>query len=293
MIRCSINALVLIAPLKNLFFLLTCFLCLSAQTSKSQRKFIHFYRDTVVKCGEYSIATQNTYLRGGMFLKSTVSIYNPTDQYLVLDYRSAYAIGDYGAPVKFCNNEDPTFLPKGWYRQRLKFKPMPNSHSITFHFPRVYVTSKSGFTYEPVDVPKKVEAISKVGNITIQVLKITRSEDQYAIRVRIQYAGDKFLAINFPNICAETETGRKIFNQVRENHRMHHRESKYLEMATLKFPIQEGEKLGNVIHFKNVFSEHSLRDLEGFDLHYTLQAEDGVNAPTEEELKKKEKTEDE
>ena len=101
MISHLINAVASRALLKNLFLIFTFCLCLLTQTSKSQRKFIHFYRDTLVKCGEYSIATENTYLRSGMFLKSTISIYNPKDQYLVLDYRSAYAVGEDGVRVNF------------------------------------------------------------------------------------------------------------------------------------------------------------------------------------------------
>ncbi|PBQ33560.1 hypothetical protein CNR22_17860 [Sphingobacteriaceae bacterium] len=276
---------------KTSFFILVILFLFPAHVI-AQRKFIHFYRDTVIACGEYSVTTTTTYLRSGLFLKSTISIYNPTDHYLVLDYRSAYAMGDNGIPVKFSNNEDPTFLPHGSYRQRLKFKPMPNTKFVTFHFPKVYVTSNTGKGYEPIDLLKKIEAIEKVGNISIQVLKMTYFDEQVHIRVRIRYEGDKFLAIKFDNICIEGDKSGKIFNKTRANHRMHHRKSEYLEMATLKFPIKPGEKLGKTIHFQNVFMEYTLREQEGFYLRYTLQCEESVDAPLKEELKKEESTEE-
>lgn len=60
-------------------------------------------------------------------------------------------------------------------------------------------------------------------------------------------------------------------------------------MATLTFPIQPGEKLEKMLHFENVFFIYSLKELQGFDLNYTVCLNEGSDTPDEEEMQQREK----
>gem|GEM_PF-5055214 len=262
--------------------------------ASSQNKFFALYRDTFTVQNDYSISVMDTYIRGSLFLKSTVWIHNPTSSYLILDYTSAFAVGDDGVAKEFKNNENPVFLPGGSYKKNLKFKATSRGKYVSIHFPRVYVTDKVTLSYPPLDLPKIEGVIRKVNNISVEVLKIMASETEYKVRVRIRYDGDEFLAINFKNISVRGDHSGVIFNRVRPYHRMHHRKTKYLEMATLTFPIQPGEKLEKMLHFENVFFIYGLKELKGFDLNYTVRLNEEVDAPDEEEMDHREsKTQEE
>lgn len=261
---------------------------LTAFPALSQRKYLAFYKDTVFKYKDYTIYASDTYVRKPLFLRSAIVIDNPTSSYLILDYTQAFITGADGVRKRFHNDEDAVFRPKGFYRQRLRFDPTPLEGNVTFHFPKAFVTDKIVSTYEPVEIAKFVRSFTRVGNISIEVLKMVPYDTEYKIRVRIIYTGIEFLAINFENISATGEQSGKVFNRVRPNHRMHHRQGGYLEMATLTFPRKQGERIEKMLLFENVFTEYSLKEIEGFNLNYTVYPDEKANR-TKKELKEQEK----
>lgn len=260
--------------------------------SDAQNKFLVFYRDTVTEQGDYSLTVKDTYVRGP-FLRSTVWVHNPTSRFLVLDYHYAYAMSEEGVARKFKNNENAVFLPNGDYKQRLRFKAPARTKFVSIHFPKVLVSDKVILAYPTLDVPKEEGVIRKLGDLSVQVLKIITYDKEFKIRIRVRYEGEEFLAINFANISAEREKSGKIYNKIRSYHRMHHRKSKYLEMATLTFPRREGEKLLKVIHFEDVFTTYTLSPMQNFDLHYSVQFDESASDMTDEELREKERKEEE
>ena len=251
------------------------------------------FRDTAFEYNDYYIYVSNTYLRGPLFLKSDLTIHNSGTQFLIIDPAFATVTGDNGVPKKLRNDRGLVFMPDATFKQMLKFRPIEASKAITFHFPSAWVTNQVLSKFEPLLVPLYVGAIQKTGPITIEVLKVTPHPTEYKVRVRIRYKGEEFLAVAFNNISALGDSSGKISNKIRHNHRMHHKEGKYMELASLTFPIVPGEKLQKFIRFENVFVEYSIKQIQGFDLKYTLRADTGANAPSEEKMKEEEKKQEE
>lgn len=246
-------------------------LYLVATSATSQNNNTVYYEDAKMDYQHYTIEVSNTYLKKKFFLKSLVKITNPIDHYLILDGGAITAQGDSSSPVENYSDDDIVFAPGAYFKKRLKFNRVAESQSITFRFAKAHITDRVLARFEPAEVPLIPGAITSLGRITIQVLKVTPHQHEYKVRVRIRYYGDKFLAVAFNNICAEGGATGRIYNQIRPNHRMHHKPGKYLEMASLTFPILEGERLEQMILFENVFTEFSTKPLEGFDLKYTLK----------------------
>ena len=261
--------------------------------AKSQSKSRAFYRDTILIHKDYIITVKKTYVEKFLFLKSTIRIYNPTTRYLILDYKSAFATGNNGKARKLRHKEDAVFFPGGNFVQRLKFKPTKRSQSITFHFPKVLVTDSVITNYPATDVPLKHDAVKRVNNVRVQVLKVIHFEKELKVRVRVFYHRPEFLAIDFLNISITGDQSGKIYPKPNPHYRMYHRKITDSEMVTLTFPIQKGEKIEKMMRFENVLKTYTLKELKGFDLNYTMYKDESKVTMSDYDLKKQKKKEEE
>lgn len=207
------------------------------------------------------------------WFKTKLYITNNTEHFIVFKRPNITVQSPRSARVKTRRKRDIIVGPKQELRYALRFDGLHlHRDSIVFRAQRMAITGQALSNFEAFRMQIVPKNHIRVGPVQIEILKISKSNQYYKVRVRMMYDSDQnFLGCDFSNILIRTVKGETIKNQVKRNFRTWLTKQKNWELTTLRFPIDPSTSSDGYIYFENVFKEYELKEQSDFDLNVLIR----------------------
>lgn len=239
---------------------------------------LSYYNDTTFELNGYTVSLKNTYTRKKMFLKTTVSINNSTDKFILIDPRKVF----YNS--QSINNRASSYkrtivIPPGYSKKfQLRFGEIEQgSPSVSFDFSEIKMSKSPIMSINDGTVAVINDRRYKGSNIIAEVIDVKPHEEGSLVKVKFEYKGENFMAVNYNNIAIKNKKGDVCYNLKKPVGKFHIDPYRKEEVVSLLFSKTCSKHDGSkkIMLFDNVFTEYSLEEVKGFkvNLHFLSEKE--------------------
>lgn len=233
-----------------------------------------FYKDTMFDFHGIKIELSKSLSTKESF-KSTVTINNPTDQFVLVNPSEVFGFGATSKNKHVALSKRVIAVaPKYSRKFTIRFEGEDFRESVLWmDFTKLQITDKVEAVYELQGMSVFKENNKQTGPVKWTILDIdesTHGKIEYRINCNVEYRGNKFLGIFYNNIILSNNAGETFVNVGKRNGKFSYETGKPHERVNLIFTA-DAEKLGKksepVLKFNEVFKEYSLSTIEGFKIN--------------------------
>jgi len=227
---------------------------------------IYIFHDTIIRCNDYTIEIKDTYIRPNAFLRTTLIITNPGDQFLIFNpqeiFLTTQALNK--LPSRY---EKPIVIPPHYSKKiNIKFSEVDfMSQFVEFNFSGIATTSNPEVYTINENLLITNDNGYKISNIVVEIIDSKLLPEELMVRIRVKHVGNKFLGIDFNNIGLIIEGSAPCYNLKKGLGKFHFEPYREEEVYKLLF----SRKCVNVddrkksLSFNTVFTEYSYTAISG------------------------------
>jgi|GEM_PF-4638551 len=258
-------------------FLISTFLILVSFEMFGQKKIsASFYNDTIFEFNGCTIELKNTYIRKKLFLRTTVKITNRTDKFMLIDPDDVFLISLARGETKSMYKKTIVIPPNYSNKFELKFNDVGfDTPLLVYNFSKIRFTSHANLVYVISDLHLGRGYHSKLGKLDVEMIDVKVTDEVYKVRIRVNYDGSDFLAINFNNIGINSPMG-KCYNLKKLPGKFHFNPNHKTEVINLAFSINcaSFHSHDKLLTFGNVFTSYAIEITDGFKISQRLVVEE-------------------
>ncbi|PBQ31170.1 hypothetical protein CNR22_05120 [Sphingobacteriaceae bacterium] len=273
---------------RALILLITFLVCHKFGSAQERLSFCT-YKDALIEVNECVILLKDTYTRKNLFTRTTVYFTNPTDNFVILDTKNIFLSSD--KKSKLSGKYDRLIIIAPHYTRKfyLKFpaKTFMND-SICFDFSRMDISNGPGKGYEAQEIPAKTDNTMTWDNLTLHILEKKRADENYILKLQINYKGSGFLAVDEKKVSMKFSHREQLcINSSIYPAHFYFSAGPTNEILTVAFPINcyVAEDRDKVLFLKDVFTEYPVALKPGGRIILKISEDSALHLDDKEEEK--------
>jgi hypothetical protein len=233
-----------------------------------------FYRDTTITFNGLIIGLHKTFFNYNV-LKTIVKVNNLTDSFIVFNPANIILVLPNGTRIFNTSLEEIIIAPYQTKKFNLKYHGKFSGNTmITFDFSQYKISDKILAEYQ-FHIPARAGEEYNIGSLKLRVHDCNLDPSDYAVQLKIYYAGRNLLGIFTDNVYMRTNDGSIYVNLTKRWRKPYFDNEKPHQTINLVFKNPEPYQKGHepLLIFKNVFKEYSFITVEGSKItqHITSQ----------------------